>query len=178
MPMAFGLRGLLSSVIGLVSTTAAIYYWRDSISQASSNDLLQYNNDAFHTSNSNDAPFSLSIDNHHVLSKGNWIILISTSWTPSQDSLLQWWKDSCTAYNATVLQDKDNTLKFASVDGSADPELVALLQVHEYPSIRLVTENGTHLRPFNRALLLPPTTLVHYLGDWKDNVVMWKGLEA
>lgn len=71
--------------------------------------------------------------------------------------------------------EKRDILKFAHVDGSLNPELVALLQVREYPSVRLVTEDGAYLRTFNRALLLSPTTLVYHLQNWKEKVAMWKG---
>lgn len=111
--------------------------------------------------------------------------MISTDWTPSQDKHLQWWKSSQTEYNSTKSIEpihhetreshsgNDNTLRFAYVDGEASPELVALFQVRGYPSIRLVTGNGTQLRTFNRALLLEPTTFIHHLKSWKSNLAIW-----
>lgn len=185
MPITFSLKTLLSTAMGIASTTAAILFWRESGHQVSTtftNNLLHYNNDSSHASTNDTLP-SIDVDNHHLLLKGNWIILISTDWTPSQSRHLQWWKDSQAEYNNTKSirtaspeatdSRKKNNLKFAYVDGVANPELVALLQVRGYPSIRLVTDDGTHLRTFNRALLLNPVTLTHYLENWRSSLAVW-----
>lgn len=190
MPITFSLKALISGAVGIASTIAAIFFWRDSdnkASFASINNMLHYNNDNPYAppTNTKNTLLSIDVDNHSLLLKGNWIIMISTDWTPSQDKHLQWWKDSQIEYNATKstetasLETKepqsgnDDTLRFAYVDGESSPELVALLQVRGYPSVRLVTDNGTHLRTFNRALLLEPTTFIHHLENWKSNLVVW-----
>jgi hypothetical protein len=190
MPITFSFKALLSGVIGIASTAAAIFFWNDSDNKASTpsiNNVLNYNNDSSYalTTNTNSTILDIDVDNHHLLLKGNWIIMISTDWTPSQGKHLQWWKDSQLEYNSTKStgtvslnkiepQSSDgDTLRFAYVDGETSPELVALLQVRGYPSIRLVTDDGTHLRTFNRALLLAPTTFVHHLENWKSNLAVW-----
>ena len=191
MPITLGFKALLSSAIGIASTTAAIFFWKDSVGGAAvtaGDSLLHYNNDNSHAlaTDTNNAPIQIDTDNHHVLLRGNWAIMISTDWTPSQYKHVQWWKDSQVEYGSTkstknTLSAKvtehqsgnDDAIQFAYVDGTVSPELVALLQVRGYPSIRLVTDNGTHLRTFNRALLLSPATFIHYLRNWRSNLAVW-----